>query len=45
VSEWRFPMPAVPLGYAGGEASIMIIGLQPTPYSLLSYLAAASRRG
>src|SRR5262249_19199848 len=33
VSE-RFPSASIPLGYAEGEASIIINAVEPTPYSL-----------
>jgi hypothetical protein len=38
-----FPKVSIPLGDAKGEASIIIIAVEPTPYSLR--FAAASGRG
>jgi hypothetical protein len=39
-----FPTASIPLGYAEGEASIIINRLQPTPYSLRSRCAATRER-
>jgi hypothetical protein len=39
-----FPDASIPLGYAEGEASIIIKRVQATAYSGRSYLAPAARR-
>jgi hypothetical protein len=42
VREWLFPKASIPLGYAAGEASIIIKGVQATASSLRSCVAPAS---
>jgi hypothetical protein len=42
VREWLFPKASIPPGYAVGEASIIITGVQPTPSSVRCASASGS---